>query len=191
MYRRLRHLQGIDIPRCFGIVYMGEFDPALLLSYIEGKLLYQLSPEELLSSTLLEAARTRTEFVSPMPRSDIANPQLLPQLRRIYSALAENGVAHGDPRLDNFIQTKDGRVVAIDLEFAHLDPYDAGNTDELNSVLNLMGNTVDFQSLNNPAVYRLAKEDYKKRMAEREDQPLPWHPPSPLPSMSGNKAAGG
>ncbi|RWA08487.1 hypothetical protein EKO27_g6631 [Xylaria grammica] len=149
IYKRLRHLQGINIPRCFGTAVSDDFDPALVLSYVEGTPLYQLDLEELISPRVLEAHRQRTTL-RHLKDEDIPNPKLLSELNDMYDVLTRNGVVHGDPKLHNFIRTKD-RVVAIDFEFSCLLPSDVTNAEELRTLIDEIGRTIDVESLEDPA----------------------------------------
>lgn len=94
-YNRLKPLQGVVIPKCYGqLHYNGS--RALMLEYLGGVSL--VSPEG--------ATLTLQEL------SDLLQP--------CYQALHTFGVHHNDPQLGNF-QLVDGRIMALDFERAALD----------------------------------------------------------------------
>jgi hypothetical protein len=95
IYTRLRELQGVVIPVCYGLVVCGNPPvPALVLSDIGGHELYQ--PE-----------------AGAIPRDRLAK-----LLREAFEALARCGVGHGDLKLDNPHPVRDNgpRVMVVDLE---------------------------------------------------------------------------
>lgn len=95
-YRRLRPLQGLVVPRCFGEVrYNG--DRALIFEDVGGHALG--SPEGSLLSI----------------------EELAPMLLECYRALNAFGVHQDDFQPTNFHLVQ-GRLVALDLEMAELDP---------------------------------------------------------------------
>lgn len=97
MYAKLRPLQGLVIPVCYGQVSCGRGSvPALVLSDTGG-----------------------VELCDPkaggLPIERMSN-----LLRELFKALASHGVDHGDIKLDNFhlVGGPNGRVMAVDLESA-------------------------------------------------------------------------
>lgn len=94
VYKRLQALQGKVIPQLLGV---GSFNgaPALLLSEIFGPTLYDL-------------ARDKHSGVNP---DDVKS-----QLEISLESLTKEGAIYWDQRLDNFILSKDGRIMIIDLE---------------------------------------------------------------------------
>lgn len=95
IYKRLEQLQGRYIPRFLGEATSDSGTPAIILQYVEGTPLDQLSPE------------------------DLRNEAVLKGLEHTYDQLTEHGVVHNDPELHNFIRT-DGGVLVIDFDFAKI-----------------------------------------------------------------------
>ncbi|KAI0802129.1 hypothetical protein GGR55DRAFT_666975 [Xylaria sp. FL0064] len=166
MYKRLRHLQGVHIPRCFGTAVSDNSSPALLLSYVEGTPLHQLELEALVAPRILEAYQQRTKLPH-IWRKEIINVRLVSALQDMYGALTRSGVVHGDPQLHNFIWAKD-HVVAVDLEFANLLPSTVTNIHEYRTLESEIGRIIQVDSLEDPeeraAFYRAHNEATTKRM---------------------------
>ncbi|KAI1345380.1 hypothetical protein F5Y01DRAFT_320828 [Xylaria sp. FL0043] len=148
MYKRLRHLQGVHIPHCFGTAISDNSNPALLLSYVEGTPLHQLELDALVTPRILQAYRQRT-FLRRITDEDIINMRLASALQDMYDALTRSGVNHGDPQLHNFIWAKD-HVVAVDFEFAYLHSNDITNMDEFRSLISEIGSIIKVDSLEDP-----------------------------------------
>ncbi|KAK4236867.1 lipopolysaccharide core heptose(II) kinase RfaY [Achaetomium macrosporum] len=94
-YNRLRPLQGVVIPKCYGLCYY-RGTRALLLEHLPGVSL--ASPEG--STLTLE--------------------QLSALLQSCYRAIQAFGVHHEDPHMENF-QLVDGRIMALDFERVEFD----------------------------------------------------------------------
>ncbi|KAI1270818.1 hypothetical protein F5Y07DRAFT_385036 [Xylaria sp. FL0933] len=148
MYKRLRHLQGVHIPHCFGTAISDNANPALLLSYVEGTPLHQLELEALVAPRILEAYQQRTTLPH-IWREEIVNVRLALALQDMYDALTRSGVIHGDPQLHNFIWAKD-HVVAVDLEFAELIPGSHTNMEAYRTLESEIGHLINVDSLEDP-----------------------------------------
>ncbi|KAK4642584.1 hypothetical protein QC761_0086030 [Podospora bellae-mahoneyi] len=100
VYEVLKPLQGTVIPYLYGEgVYDGS--PALVLSFIRGKTVYELLREGRLPEDKdLEALRN--------------------SLQDALRALTGYGVEYTDMKTDNFLLTDDGRATVVDLEQAEL-----------------------------------------------------------------------
>jgi RIO-like serine/threonine protein kinase len=95
-YDRLKPLQGVVIPTCFGQLYYNG-KRALIVEYLEG--VFLSSPE---------GATLRLEELSTL-------------LQPCYQALHAFGVHHDDPSLSNFLLVDDGKIMVLDLESAVFD----------------------------------------------------------------------
>ncbi|KAI1300821.1 hypothetical protein F5Y03DRAFT_397007 [Xylaria venustula] len=147
IYRRLRHIQGVYIPRCFGTAVSDEFDPALVLSYVEGTPLGDLELEELLSPRVLRAYRQRTKLPL-LPNEEIPNPRLLSALQHMYDVLTQNGVVHNDPCLYNFLRVNES-IVALDLESCN-QLEGSTNKGALTSLIQEIGQKINIEALHHP-----------------------------------------
>lgn len=130
-YQHLQDLQGTYIPRFFGeaAVYSDAGrTPALLLEYVRGTSLHALPIKRLVSRKALKDINQGCR----LGYSDFGIPdrELWDALRRMYDKLTERGVLHGDAKLDKFLLSDGGFVVAIDFEFARSLPLPSGETNE-------------------------------------------------------------
>jgi RIO-like serine/threonine protein kinase len=95
-YDRLKPLQGVVIPTCFGLLYYNG-TRALIVDYLEG-----------VSLSSPEGATLRVEELSTL-------------LQPCYRALHAFGVHHDDPNLSNLLLAGDGKILVLDLESAVFD----------------------------------------------------------------------
>ncbi|KAI0966030.1 hypothetical protein F4678DRAFT_466997 [Xylaria arbuscula] len=147
IYRQLRPIQGVYIPRCFGTAVSDEFDPALILSYVEGTPLGELDLEDLLSPRVLRAYHQRTKLPR-LPDEEIPNPILLSALQHMFDVLTQNGVVHSDPCLYNFLRVNE-RIVALDLESCN-QLKGSTNRSALTSLIYEIGQKINIEALHNP-----------------------------------------
>lgn len=94
-YGRLKPLQGVVIPTCYGRLYYNG-GRAMILEYLGG-----------VSLSSPEGATLRQEELSTL-------------LQLCYRALHDLGVHHDDPNLSNF-QLVDGNIMVLDFESAVFD----------------------------------------------------------------------
>lgn len=123
MYRRLHTLQGLCIPQLLGEATTDGWIPTLVLEDIDGTPLNRLTVADLAADT-----EDRVKTAAPQEGADpyaVISPVLKRELQDTFDLFRKKGVAHGDPELHNFIRVP-GRVIAVDLEFAH----DLGDDDD-------------------------------------------------------------
>ncbi|KAK3938078.1 hypothetical protein QBC46DRAFT_410504 [Diplogelasinospora grovesii] len=87
--------------------------PAILLEYVKGKSLHDLSPKELNSSRLLK------------------------ELQAMYDMLTKNRIVHRDLQLHKFFRVGQ-KIVALNFEFSHFLPSDVINELKLKDLKDLI-----------------------------------------------------
>ncbi|KAK4095889.1 hypothetical protein N658DRAFT_481541 [Parathielavia hyrcaniae] len=138
-YDVLKPIQGTIVPQFYGeAVYDGS--PTLVLSFIDGKTLFDLWRDRVQRYTAVQEAFLDEVTTSPAPEDCLR--ELLEEALR---PLTSYGVHYTDTKLDNFLIKDDGRVMVVDLEQVELDTtpiweesVNSANVDSLIETLRMM-----------------------------------------------------